>query len=93
MKTKRILTAILLLAAVILAACTKDYKEEDAIKYIREELGLSSYSVILSVFCLGHRFTFSLYQKIVFRSRISDYHIIQIPHIYFVNFANPPPTL
>ena len=46
MKTKGILTAVLLLAAVILAACTKDYKEEDVIKYIREELGLSSYSVI-----------------------------------------------
>ena len=46
MKTKRILTAALLLAAVILSACTKDYKEEDVIKYIREELGLSSYSVI-----------------------------------------------
>ena len=46
MKTKGILTAALLLAAVILSACTKDYKEEDVIKYIREELGLSSYSVI-----------------------------------------------
>ena len=46
MKTKRILTAALLLAAVILSACTKDYKEEDVIKYIREEMGLSSYSVI-----------------------------------------------
>ena len=46
MKTKGILIAALLLAAVILAACTKDYKEEDVIKYIREELGLSSYSVI-----------------------------------------------
>ena len=41
MKTKRILTAALLLAAVILSACTKDYKEEDVIKYIREEMGLS----------------------------------------------------
>ena len=46
MKTKRILSAVLILAAVILSACTKDYKEEDVIKYIREELGLSSYSVI-----------------------------------------------
>jgi len=46
MKATRILTAVLLLAAAILSACTKDYKEEDVIKYIREELGLSSYSVI-----------------------------------------------
>ena len=46
MKAKRILTAALLLAASMLCACTKDYKEKDVIKYIHEELGLSSYSVI-----------------------------------------------
>ena len=46
MKTKRILIAALLLAASMLSACTKDYKEEDVIKYIREEMGLSSYSII-----------------------------------------------
>ena len=46
MKTKRILIAALLLAASILSACTKDYKEEDVIKYIREEMGLSFYSII-----------------------------------------------
>ena len=46
MKTKRILIAALLLAASILSACTKDYKEEDVIKYIREEMGLSLYSII-----------------------------------------------
>lgn len=46
MKAKRILIAALLLAASILCACTKDYKEEDVIKYIREEMGLSSYSII-----------------------------------------------
>ena len=48
MKTKRILTAVLLLAAVILAACTKDYKEEDVIKYIREELGADTYNDIVN---------------------------------------------
>ena len=46
MKRKIIFTAALLLAAIILSACTKDYKEEDVIKYIREELGLSSYTVL-----------------------------------------------
>lgn len=46
MKRKMIFTVALFLAAIILSACTKDYKEEDVIKYIREELGLSSYSVI-----------------------------------------------
>ena len=37
---------VLLLAAAVLSACTKDYKDEDVAEYIREEMGLSSYSVI-----------------------------------------------
>ena len=41
-----IFVAALFLAAIMLSSCTKDYEEEDVIKYIRGELGLSSYSVI-----------------------------------------------
>ena len=43
---KTILKAALLLMVLLLTACTKDYKEEDIQKYIREEMGNSSFSIL-----------------------------------------------
>ena len=43
---KTILKAALLLMVLLLTACTKDYKEDDIQKYIREEMGISSFSIL-----------------------------------------------
>ena len=43
---KTILKTALLLMVLLLTACTKDYKEDDIQKYIREEMGISSFSIL-----------------------------------------------